>query len=343
MRHFLPAFEPDLDWIQVGITTQCNARCVYCPRSIYRDTWHSRHMDLQVFSRFVSRVKNADLIYLQGWGEPFVHPGFWDMLTLVKEKGFLAGCTSNASLLDDDSLRKTVDMGLDVLALSLAGRGQENDRLRPGTSFRQVIGVIEKLHRIKAQRRCATPSLHLAYTLLRQGLTDMHLLPDFFLDLGVDHAVLSSLTLPLSRDLEREAVLADSPEEYRDIQAKMSAVFAKPGLQEKVFFHIYNPFQVPGDCAENIRRALCLSPEGVVTPCVFTQVPVNTSATYWHQGRECSLQQADFGHVQDQDLKRIWSSREYKVFRKRLNLDMCSRCTKTRIDTTLDECLVRMS
>ncbi|MFP4285296.1 MAG: SPASM domain-containing protein [Desulfovermiculus sp.] len=47
------------------------------------------------------------------------------------------------------------------------------------------------------------------------------------------------------------------------------------------------------------------------------------------------MQQADFGHVQDQDLKRIWHSREYRQFRKELNMQMCSRCTKTRIDSVL--------
>ena len=335
MRNLMPVFQPDLDWIQVGITTQCNAQCVYCPRKLYRDKWYSRHMDIKLFSRFISRLKNVDLMYLQGWGEPFLHPNFWDMLTLVKQKGFLAGCTSNANVLDADNMKRAVDMGLDVLALSLAGMEEKNDRLRPGTSFRQVVEAIETLQSIKAQRRSATPSLHLAYLLLRQGLDDLEKLPDFFFDLGPDHVVLSSLTLPLSPDLEREALLADSPEEYKDLQTKMRAIFARPDLQDKIFFHLYNPFQVPGNCAENVQRALCLSTEGVVTPCVFTQIPVQQPATYWHQGRECRLQQADFGHVQEQDLKRIWHSREYKKFRKELNMEMCSRCTKIKIDSTL--------
>jgi MoaA/NifB/PqqE/SkfB family radical SAM enzyme len=294
-------------------------------------------MDPELFSRFISRLTNVDLIYLQGWGEPLLHPHFWDMLSLVKKKGFLAGCTSNANLLDDDHVKRAVDMGLDVLALSLAGRGDDNDRLRPGTSFRQVVQAMEKLHRIKAQSRSAAPRLHLAYMLLRQGLGDLEQLPQFFLDLGPDHVVVSSLTLPLSRELEREALLADSPEEYRDLQARMRTVFAGPDLEDKIFFHVYNPFQVPGSCAENIQKSLCLSPEGEVTPCVFSQVPVRQPATYWFQSRECELQQADFGNVQDHKLKRIWHSPEYKRFRKELNLEMCLRCTQTRIDSTLHQ------
>mgnify|MGYP006277895055 CR=1 FL=1 len=337
LSKFVPRLHPNLDWVQVSVTSYCDARCTYCPHTIYRHCWKSRHLDPRLFSRFIHRLKNTDLVYLQGWGEPFLHPDFWDMLTLVKQKGFLAGCTSNANVLDADNLKRAVDMGLDVLALSLAGMEEKNDRLRPGTSFRQVVEAIETLQSIKAQRRSATPSLHLAYLLLRQELDDLEKLPDFFLDLGLDHVVLSSLTLPLSPDLEREALLADSPEEYRDLQAKVRAIFAGPDLQDKIFFHVYNPFQVPNNCSENVQKALCLSAEGVVTPCVFTQIPVQKPATYWHQGRKCRLQQADFGHVQDHDLKRIWHSREYKKFRKELNMEMCSRCTKTKIDSTLHD------
>jgi MoaA/NifB/PqqE/SkfB family radical SAM enzyme len=294
-------------------------------------------MDPELFSRFISKLKNVDLIYLQGWGEPFLHPNFWQMLSQVKKKGFLAGCTSNANLLDADKLKKAVELGLDVLSLSLAGVDERNDRIREGTSFRQVVKVIEELQGIKARQRSATPSLHLSYMLLRQGLKDLKQLPELVMGLGVEHVVISSLTLPLSPDLEREALLADSPEEYRDLQGEMRAIFETLSLQDKVFFHLYNPFKTPGNCAENVQKALCLSAEGRVTPCVFTQVPVQKPAAYYYQGREYNLQQADFGQVQDQNLKAIWHNKEYKAFRKNLDLMMCARCTKTRIDSTLQE------
>ncbi len=334
MHFLLP--QPSLDWIQVGITTQCNASCTYCPRSKYRSQWQAEHMDFNLFSRFVSGLKKVDLIFLQGWGEPFLHPRFWDMLALVKKKGFMAGCTSNANLLDTDTLKKLVDQGLDVLALSLAGaNAQENDRIRQGTSFRQVTKAIEGLHRIKARQGSDKPGLHLAYMLLRRGLKDLEQLPGLFLDLGIEHVVLSSLSLPLSSKLEKQALLADSPEEYQGLKSKMGALFAGADLEHKVFVHLFNPFQPAGNCAENVQRALCLSVQGRVTPCVMTQVPVEPGASYWYQGRQYELQQANFGQIQDQHLKKIWHSVEYKRFRKHLDLEMCSRCTKTRIDSRL--------
>ncbi|NLE77518.1 MAG: radical SAM protein, partial [Chloroflexi bacterium] len=32
-------FRPTLDWIQVQVTSVCNADCTYCPRSAYRAVW----------------------------------------------------------------------------------------------------------------------------------------------------------------------------------------------------------------------------------------------------------------------------------------------------------------
>ncbi|MGM0424010.1 MAG: radical SAM/SPASM domain-containing protein [Thermodesulfobacteriota bacterium] len=334
LHSFLP--QPRLNWIQVGITTHCNGSCIYCPRTQYQGQWQSRHMDLELFSRFVSNLKKVELIYLQGWGEPFLHPDFWQMLELVKKKGFLAGCTSNANLLDTENLTRLVDQGLDVLALSLAGAdAQTNDRIRQGTSFRQVTKTIEELQRIKARQGADKPSLHLAYMLLRQGLEDLDQLPGLFLDLGLDHVVISSLSLPLSKELERQAWLADSPQEYRELKAKMAEIFSSRQLADKVFVNLYNPFHKAGECAENVQKALCLSPEGRVSPCVFTQIPVQGTAAYWHQGREYILQQVDFGDVQVQDLKSIWYSKEYRQFRRKQDLEMCLRCAKNRIDNRL--------
>ncbi len=335
MRNFLPIFQPRLDWIQVGLTTKCNASCVYCPRTTFRKQWQARDMDFDLFHKFVSSLRNVGLLYLQGWGEPFLHPHFWDMLALCKKKGFQVGCTSNANVLDTDNLRRAVDYGLDTLALSLAGLEDQNEQIRQGTSFKQVVKVIEELHRIKALQGSAKPGLHLAYMLLRSNLQDLPRLPGLFLELGADQVVLSSLTLPLSSDLEQEALLADDPEQYIQLKAKMSSLFAGPELKSKVFAHIYNPFQATGNCAENVQKALCLSVAGRVTPCVLTQVPALPPAFYWYPGREYELQQADFGHVQDQDLKMIWHSQAYKKFRSDLDLQMCSRCTMTRIDSNL--------
>lgn len=335
MPFFLPRFLPELDWIQISISTHCNAGCAYCPQTVYRSRWQGRLMDTDLFARIISRLKKVQLIYLQGWGEPFLHPDFWKMIGLVKKAGFQAGCTSNASLLDSEALRKAVDQGLDFLALSLAGLGEKNDRIRRGTSYKQVLKTIEELQRIKAQKQSAVPSLHLAYMLLRSHLQDIERLPAFFAESGADHVVLSSLTLPLSPALEKEALLADSEQEYEEFKRKLSRLFAEHHQQDRVFGHVFNPFRSKGRCSENVEKAFCLSPESRVTPCVFTQIPAGPPASSWFQGKKYELKPADCGRLADMKLKRLWHQPAYRRFRRRLDLDMCSRCCMTRIEDPL--------
>ncbi len=330
-----PATQPRLHWVQISVTTHCNASCTYCPRTVFRSTWQCRHIDPELFAQILSRLKTATLIHLQGWGEPILHPHFWDLLRMTKNAGFLASCTSNAELLDSDVLKKAVDSGLDVLALSLTGLDETNDRIRRGTSFRQVVKTIEELQRIKALRRSPVPRVHLAYMLLRSNLQELPRLPDFFQNLGLDHGVLSSLTLPLSPALEREALLAESEQEHGEFRAEMRRLFAEHHQQDKVFSHIFNPFRSPGRCSENVEKAFCLSPEGRVTPCVFTQIPAGPPVPYWFEGREYELEPADFGRLTETKLKKLWHDPAYRRFRRRLDLDMCSRCYMTRIEDPL--------
>ena len=330
-----PTTQPRLDWVQISVTTHCNAGCTYCPRTVFRSSWQGRHIAPELFAQILSKLHSVSLIHLQGWGEPILHPHFWDLLRMTKKAGFLASCTSNGQLLDSDALKKAVDSGLDVLALSLAGMDETNDRIRRGTSFRQVVRTIEELQRIKALRRSPVPQLHLASMLLRSNLQELPRLPDFFQNLGVDHVVLSSLTLPLSSAWEQEALVADSEQEYEAFRAEIRRVFAGHQQQDRVFGHIHNPFRSPGRCSENVDKAFCLSPEGRVTPCVFTQIPAGPPASFWFQGRKYAPAPADFGRLTDMKLKKLWHQPAYRRFRRRLDLDMCSRCLMTRMEDPL--------
>ncbi|MFP4226565.1 MAG: radical SAM/SPASM domain-containing protein [Desulfobacterales bacterium] len=331
LSRLIPRSHPELDWVQVAVTTHCDANCAYCPRTRFRSAWKSRHMDPDLLSRFIDGLKNTTLIYLQGWGEPLVHPHFWEFLSRVKNRGFMAGCTSNANNLNKEALERVAGEGLDILALSLAGVGEENDRIRRGTSFDRVMRTIEEVHRIRARQGTDTPRIHLAYMVLRSGLPDLKNLPRLILDSGVDHTVLSSLTLPLSRKWEEEALLADSRQGYETLLQWMRALFSSPKLSSRVFPHMYSPYQPAGECSENVRRAFCLNETGRVSPCVMTQLPTTRPAVYRYQGREYPADHSDFGCLAEQGLKDIWYSREYKRFRRKMDLAMCSRCHKTRI------------
>lgn len=328
-----PKRHPELDWVQVAVTSYCDATCAYCPHTRLRSGWRSQHIDPDLFASFLKRLKKTTLVYLQGWGEPLLHPQFWHMLAQVKAKGMLAGCTSNGNQLTTDTLHRAVDQGLDIMAFSLAGTGKHNDAIRRGTSFAHVMWAIETLQRLKVRLKSSTPKIHLAYMVLRSHLGDLEDVPSLVRESGIEHTVLSNLTLPLGAHWHRQAMLADSKQEYQRLQYWLDEIFSPPEVRAKVYTHFYTPWLPQGECSENVQRAACLSQWGEVSPCVMTQIPVQGPVRYWFQGQEQMVQRMQFGTLADEDFKTIWHKPEYKRFRKHLDLAMCSRCAKRQIDT----------
>ena len=107
-----------LDWIQVEISSYCNASCVYCPHTAYKDNWQNRCLPLEIFKKLVPAFAKTKLIYLQGWGEPFTNPHFFDMLTLAKNAGCMVGTTTNGTLLNTEIIERLVAEGLDIICFS---------------------------------------------------------------------------------------------------------------------------------------------------------------------------------------------------------------------------------
>ncbi|MFP4455252.1 MAG: radical SAM/SPASM domain-containing protein [Desulfonatronovibrio sp.] len=333
---FSPGY-PRLDWIQVGVTTRCNASCIYCPHAIFRDSWHGRDLSLESFKALVPAFSKTSLVYLQGWGEPLLHPRLFDMLKIVKKKGCMAGLTSNANLLSRDMLIKLADSGLDFLSLSLAGINEKNDVIRKGTSLKKVQKVVQEINRIRAAKGTSSPKIHLAYMLLRSGLDDIAAMPDFFNSMEVDEVVISGLTLAFTPEMEKEMYLADSPEGYQDVREKLLTMKNAVEEPEKINFHLYNPYQSPGQCSENIHRATFMSVDGYIRPCVCTDFPgFSENQRMFFKGTGYSLSSLEFGNIKEKSLAEIWNDQEYKRFRENFFSEEinkpCAHCAKRFID-----------
>lgn len=334
---FPPAF-PDLDWIQIGITTRCNASCNYCPHAVFGKSRPQKDLSMEIFKALVPAFSSANLIYLQGWGEPLLHPDLFKMVKTAKEKRCLAGLTTNGNLLTSDKIKFFVDEGLDFLSLSLAGTDEKNDAIRKGTKLTKVLRAIEEIERVKSGSGASLPKVHVAYMLLKSGIEDIPAMSGFFSSLGVDQVVISSLTLGFSREMEKEMVLADSKAEFENLKNRLLEMRDKASNPEKIHFHLYNPFKLPGPCSENVLRSAYIDVEGSVRPCVCTDFsgPDNIAAGQSGTAGLYPLQRHDFGRVSSQEFNHLWHSKSYRKFRREWELGkipgVCRQCTKPFID-----------
>jgi MoaA/NifB/PqqE/SkfB family radical SAM enzyme len=326
-------FSPTFDWIQVEITTYCNAACIYCPRTIYKNSWRDRHLPLDLFLKIKSAFPKTKHLHLQGWGEPFLNPDFFTMASIAKKEGLQIGTTTNGTLLDQEKNVRLIDAGLDILAFSLAGTNeQSNDRIRKGTRLIQVLKAIEILENEKIKRGSRTPAIHVAYLVLRSTINEMEKLPRLLEGKGVSQVMISTLDFVASEELQSEVIRPSSEKEYLETESFFLSV-AKEGERRGLPVHYYIPpvNRESRYCTENVQRAFCIAADGALTPCVFTNLPVGDEFQYLSdEKRPC--QRNIMGNLQTQSPLDIWSRKPYKKFRNSFSgrdlAPVCRGCPK---------------
>ena len=325
-------FRPTLDWVQVEINTDCDSKCVYCPRAVLGEAWPERRMSMETFVSILPLKARYDveraptLVHLQGWGEPFLHPQFFDMVAHAKRGGYRVSTTSNGNLMDAALAERLVAAGFETLAFSLAGVDARNDKIRRGTSIERVMQAVATVDRVKRQRGTDRPAVNIAYMLLRSGLDAIERLPGFFGGAGIDTVVVSTLGLVPSPGLAKEAILPADDDEYRVLEERCDAA-AEEAARHGFSLHFQLPRPGPrtGFCRENVSSALVVSAQGLVTPCVLSRFPAQPDdASYGDP--------FVFGDLATQSMREIWWSRRYLGFRRSFRAgtppERCGSCIK---------------
>ena len=272
-------------------------------------------MPLELFRKITPAFAGTKLVFLQGWGEPFTHPRFFDFLRIAKQAGCQVGTTTNGTLLDSDKIEKLISEGLDILGFSLAGIDEKNDAIRVGTKIRDILGCIETVHRIKSSRSADNPRIHLAYMLLRSGLPDLDQVPEFSANAGISQTVVSSLSLVVNPAHEKEARLASDEREYRELLHLFDRIDKRAKLLgTELFFNVVSPLKEESYCSENIGRSLVVGSDGDVSPCVMARIPVTGDNYHYAWGSRQPVRNLEFGNIANEPLNLIWHSKPYKRF-----------------------------
>jgi MoaA/NifB/PqqE/SkfB family radical SAM enzyme len=255
------------------------------------------------------------MVFLQGWGEPFLNPELMQMIQVAKDAGCKVGTTTNGMLLNEKIMCQLVKLGMDVLAFSLAGVDENNDALRRGTRLETVLEQIRLLNKIKKDLGKEQPAVHIAYILLRSRLDDIERLPLLLQGLAVNQVVVSTLDFMPCKELERESIIPSTAEEYEEIRGRLDAV-KHTAEQSGAGFHyrLYKPGQCNITCTENIQRSLFVSSDGTISPCVFTNLPIaNDHQISFNPDRP--YQRLTFGNVGDSLVGHIWRRKAFRDFR----------------------------
>jgi MoaA/NifB/PqqE/SkfB family radical SAM enzyme len=361
-KRIFSLFSPGWDWIQVEVTSDCNAACIYCPRTIYKDCWENRHLPLVTFKKLIPAFSETKHVHLQGWGEPFLHPDFFEMVAIAKKAGCRVGTTTNGMLLNRETIKRVVESRIDIIAFSLAGADEENDRIRKGTRLTKVLDAMRTLNEEKERLGVETPAIHVAYMLLRSGIQNLRNLPHLLEGCGVSDVVISFLDFIPCEELKSEVIAPATKAEYEELRSRLEEIKEAGRLHH---LSVHHPLESMGErkeertqsvrertqsvrertqnvrertqnvrgCTENVQRAACISSDGSVSPCVYSNMQV-PGACYMPQGEKRQYERMVFGNIREKSLKTIWMEKGYAAFRNTFQkgelFPHCVGCPKLR-------------
>jgi MoaA/NifB/PqqE/SkfB family radical SAM enzyme len=298
-----------LDCIQVEVTSRCPGRCIYCPHTAQSSTWVARDMEMETYHRLWPLMRRSARVHLQGWGEPLLHPAFFEMAALALKAGCQVSTTTCGLRMDRELAFRIVESGIDIVAFSLAGTDPASNASRHGVDFERVCEAVTTLQAVRRERMGVHLEIHFAYLMLASNMQAVAGLPALMQRLGVHAAVISTLDYIPVPGLRCEAL---APQETDKI-AIAAAILAQAEAEARrlgVGFHyeLPSPEASGASCRENIGRSIFISAAGAVSPCVYLNVPVDA----------IDPQRRVFGNVRETDPLRIWDGADFRRFRERL-------------------------
>lgn len=296
--------------IQIEVTTHCQLRCVFCPHTILVKEWNRAHLSWEAFSSLLPFVRHTKLIHLQGWGEPLLHPRLWDMAAAIKEKRGRVSVTTNAVLLDEAAAREIRRIGIDMVAVSLAGaRAETNDSLRVGSHFDRICANISCLCGLKPH-----PQVHLVMQMMKPNMEELPGLVTLAAELGVDEVIAPNLDYAPTDELDALKAFDRSIDPHF---TGLTDEAKQRGKELGIRVHTY-PLSPRNDilmCDAHPAHNVWISVSGEVAPCPYLALPCCDKIPRLFWGKREYLQRFSFGNIAS-GLDRVLNGNTARSFRK---------------------------
>ncbi|MCX8192785.1 MAG: radical SAM protein [Nitrososphaeria archaeon] len=302
--------------IQIEVSSRCNADCLMCPKSSYKDLWSFGDMDLEDYTKISSCFDECDIVWLQGWGEPLLSKNIYEMVRLAGRRDTTVGLTTNAMLLNSERSRRLIENGVKVLSISIAGGTREtHESIRRGTSFNKIIENVKALTQLR--RNVNARDLKVIFTFLRikQNIAELPRVVELASELDVDQVIGTNIDyIPTKEHYDMKIfsegkaskeyleIIRSSEERARELGV---SIFNYPIEMEEVIV-----------CPEDPTRGLFISHDGSVSPCVYLNVPLRShTIPRYFKNTQYDVPKLIYGNIKVERLEEIWRKKEYMEFR----------------------------
>lgn len=174
-----------VSFLQIEPTTRCNFKCKFCC---------GRYMDQSDFNvnlleKALELFPHLKHIELQGEGEPLLHPRFFEMLKLIKQKGIKISFITNGSFLTAQYIEQILDSHVHSICVSIESPDPEEFRKIRGGDLSKILQGIEDLILARDKRGQKYPAVGWAVTVLDSTKHQLPLIADIYTRLGMDGGI----------------------------------------------------------------------------------------------------------------------------------------------------------
>lgn len=172
-------------YLQIEPTTRCNFTCGFCC---------GRHMpqeDLtwETFQTAIDALPDLAHVELQGEGESFLHPRFFDMLQALKDRHVEVSFITNGSLITPSKVDRLLDMDVAKISVSIESPDPAQFRSIRGGKLEKVVANLRNLLARRAERDLQRPVVGLSVTVLRSTRDQIGDILALYDELGLDGGI----------------------------------------------------------------------------------------------------------------------------------------------------------
>jgi radical SAM protein with 4Fe4S-binding SPASM domain len=254
-----------------------------------------------LFQRVIDEVSGT-LLYLTFYfqGEPYLNPGFINMVSYASSKGIYTATSTNAHYLDEENARKTIESGLDRLIISIDGTTQDSyESYRIGGKLEKVLEGTRTVLALRKKLRSKKPQVVFQFLVVKPN---EHQVPEVFAlanELGVDHVIIKTAQI---YDFQNGSPLIPEQDRYSRYQRNADGVYT---IKNEMLNHCWKMW-----------HSAVITWDGKVVPCCFDKDAHHV-----------------MGELGNKSFREIWRSESYDAFRasllrSRSEIEMCRNCTE---------------
>ena len=287
--------------ISIEPTTACNLRCPECPSGLRAFSRPTGNLKQDFFRKTIDEL-HKQLIYLIFYfqGEPYINPGFLDMVKYAKDKGIYTITSTNGHFLNNANAKKTIESGLDRMIISVDGTTQETyENYRKEGNLESVLQGARNIVKWKKEMNSATPHTIFQFLVVKPNEHQIDEIYKIAEEIGIDEVKLKTAQV---YEYEQGNDLIPTIEKYSRYKKNINGTYS---VKNKLLNHCWK-----------LWHACVITWDGLVVPCCFDKDA-----------------QHRLGDMKDKPFQEIWQGEDYDKFRKQLlkgrdQIDICKNCTE---------------